>query len=321
MRRALPRWNVRGLLFGLLTLSSFSTLPAEAQLPCDPDFGTAWGQPSEFQSPLGLAVAVDQSLWIADYTQLNVRQYSPAGAPLAALALPAGCIPVDLAIGPDGKLFVADLGGKAVHVYSPAGSFLTSIHGPGVTPFLDPWGVAVGPDGMVYVADRGRDRVTQYSDVFAFVRNFGGTGATLTTFDEPFGIAVCPTTGDVYVVVHNGGILHRFDRNGNHLLQYPGVVDGIDVAVDPSGNAYVPSWEPSESAISKVRVLAPDGSQLCRWGKYGPDIGGFLHLFGLAWSSTALYTADNTAGRITRWDDSVVPVRSASWGRVKQIYR
>ena len=138
-------------------------------------------------------------------------------------------------------------------------------------------GIAVGLDGSVYVADNGNQRIQQFEADGTFVRAWGwdvvGSGPGDDTidpvgefeicvaadgdlcqagvggseagqFNNPVGIAVDPTDGDVLVADRDNTRIQRFDSTGHYESQFP--TDGVSphrVAVDSSGSIYVAQYQ------------------------------------------------------------------------------
>ena len=83
---------------------------------------------------------------------------------------------------------------------------------------------------------------------YLFLSKFGTFGTIDNgTFNVPFGVAVNPTTGNVYVADTNNNRIQVFDGNGNFITMFGGTGSGdgqfsfpFGVAVNPStGNVYV----------------------------------------------------------------------------------
>lgn len=155
------------------------------------------------------------------------------------------------------------------------GSFGTS--GPGA--LKTPRGIAVSPStGDVYVSDSEDNRVVEYDPSGNFILTFGedvnqtkvgegasqaeenvctaASGNTCTVgtegtapgaFHYPAGLAVDPSTGDVYVADYNNDRIEKFSEDGEYVSQVAGNVAGVkltlpvsnNLAVDLEGNLYV----------------------------------------------------------------------------------
>ncbi|NMB90392.1 MAG: hypothetical protein GYA17_18685, partial [Chloroflexi bacterium] len=120
--------------------------------------GAAGEQPGQFQSPRGLAVAPDGSLYVADTDNHRVQHLAPDGS-------------------------VLQVWGQ----YADAGQGTA----PGGT-FNEPWDVAAGPDGTVYVADTWNHRIQHFSARGDFIDMWGtfGQGQQPDAFWGPRSLAV-----------------------------------------------------------------------------------------------------------------------------------
>ena len=155
---------------------------------------------AKLSGPVGLAVAGDGSLFIAESGNNRVRRVSPAGimttvagtgqsgfggdnGPATAAKLSG---PVGLAVAGDGSLFIAESGNNRVRRVSPAG-IMTTVAGTGQSGFggdngpataaklSGPVGVAVAGDGSLFIAESGNNRVRRVSPA-GIMTTVAGTG-------------------------------------------------------------------------------------------------------------------------------------------------
>lgn len=115
---------------------------------------------ARFDTPAGVAIAADGTIWVADTGNHALRRVSPDGM---VTTLPVDLWrPVAVAAGPEGSVYVADLRGRILQVdaggvaHSLAGSSPGFADGPGaVARFSVPAGLAVDASGALLVADAG----------------------------------------------------------------------------------------------------------------------------------------------------------------------
>lgn len=133
------------------------------------------GRAAQFNEPMGVAVAADGSVYVADFGNHTVRRVSTTGvvSTVAGTAGQGGFAdgdastgrlrsPMDLAFAPGGTLVVLDRSNHALRLLSPAGR-LSTLAGDGTAGYADgagrsarfhfPSGLAVDAQGGVWVAD------------------------------------------------------------------------------------------------------------------------------------------------------------------------
>jgi DNA-binding beta-propeller fold protein YncE len=225
------------------------------------------GKKGVVTKPMGVAVGLDNRIYIADVSARKVFVYDAYGM----FKLDMGGVgefdrPVDVAVSPDGKrVYVVDAGGirskrHRVVVYDDNGVKLGEfgLRGEGVGEFNLPTQVAVAPDGTVYVLDAGNFRVQAFSAEGKFLRAWGRVGRAFGDFARPRGLAV-GGDGNVYVTDAAFRNVQVFNPQGQLLLAIGGesiadkpgqYVMPAGVAVDELGHVYV-----VDQAFAKVDVF------------------------------------------------------------------
>ena len=145
-----------------------------------PGYTDSAGTNSRFDSPYGVAVDVDGTIYLADVSNHAIRRIAPSGrvTTVAGDGFP-GWIDADgltarfnqpygVAIAPNGTIYVADAGNHRIRAITPAGQ-VTTLAGDGTPGWLDgngtsarfsaPLGLTVATDGTIYVADSSNQRV------------------------------------------------------------------------------------------------------------------------------------------------------------------
>ena len=295
-------------------------------------FGEQGSGRGELQSPRGLAVGQDGSVYVADAGNHRIQVFSPEGefvdsyggrslAEEESGAARGFNEPWDVAMGPDGSTYVADTWnhrvqkldaeGRPVAAWGFFGEFKPDDGEAGEAGFYGPRGVAVGPalegaggnageDPLVYVTDTGNKRVQVFGSDGAFAFQWGGGGAAEGYLDEPVGIAFGPG-GDVYVADTWNRRIQVFDGNGSFVRQWPihGWDSGIPeekpyLAVDGEGHVYV-----TDPGYYRVLVFDRAGEYLLSFGEYGTDEQSFALPQGIAVAPDgSIYVSDAHANRI-----------------------
>jgi DNA-binding beta-propeller fold protein YncE len=144
-----------------------------------------------FNRPAGLAIAPNGDIFVADgYGNSRIVHLDKEGKFIKIIGGKKGNGPGELqlphavAVDPMGRLIVADSGNKRITIFDRDGNFVKSFPGP------SRGGIAVTADGTIYASDIYAGAVTVFkNDRIVDVIRVG---------DRPHGMAVDPTTGDVY---------------------------------------------------------------------------------------------------------------------------
>ncbi|MBI2875537.1 MAG: hypothetical protein HYY20_01500, partial [Candidatus Tectomicrobia bacterium] len=174
---------------------------------------------AKLESPYGVAVGADGSLYIADFGNSRIRrvgpegiittvvgngepEYSGDGGPATQAQL---YWPRAVAVGPDGSLYIADTDNSRIRRVDPGG-IITTVAGNGkpgysgdgglavAAELYDPRAVAVGADGSLYIPDPGYTRIRRVAP------SLPGLSA-----DE------------LLIPAEDGSELYVFDGEGRHL--------------------------------------------------------------------------------------------------------
>jgi RHS repeat-associated protein len=212
---------------------------------------------AQLNSPYGVAVAADGTLYISDVDSHRVRQVTPDGIihTIAGTGTPESTgdggpataaqlsFPVGLALGLDGSLFIAEFAGNRVRRIAPDGIITTfagngdfGLSGDGgqatAATVVAPRALAVGPDGSVYIADGGntRVRVVRTDGVIFTLAEIGGAGVDVSPSGDVYATSgsdvtlrrVKPalvgfTDTQITIASANGSELYAFDAFGRHL--------------------------------------------------------------------------------------------------------
>ncbi len=210
--------------------------------------------PGGFDSPMGVAVAPDGTIAVAEAGAGRITLLAPDGARSASFSS-ALQRPFDVAFGPDGNLYVADYDLDAIVVLARDGTVRRRF-GEGLNA---PAGLDVGPDGTVYVADFYNHRVLAYGSRTQEWKGFHyPTDVTLT----PAGTLLVADAFDHRIVNLSTG--QRIGSRWNPFA--PRFDTPVSVASDDAGNLFV-----ADSGHHEVVAVSPTAAELARWRLPGPE--------------------------------------------------
>ncbi len=288
-------------------------------------FGAEGSGPGQLQTPRGVAVGPDGSVYVTDGGNQRVQRFESDGAFLEVVGereLQPLSDPWDVAVAPDGSVYIADTwnhrmqrlagdGGPALE-WGVFGQANVEDGEAGHSLLYGPRGVAVGPStdadpeagGLVYVTDTGNKRVQVFEATGAFAFQFGGGGIGEGRMDEPVGIAFGPE-GNVYVADTWNRRVQVFDASGTFLRAWR--IEGWDtglpeekpfLAVDRDGRVYV-----TDPGHYRVLVFDGEGEYLLSFGRYGVDARSFALPQGIAVTEDGtVYVTDAHAHRVLVFD-------------------
>ncbi|MEB3220445.1 MAG: hypothetical protein VKS61_00055 [Candidatus Sericytochromatia bacterium] len=203
-------------------------------------FAEGRGALARFDTPHGLSVGSDGTVYVADTQNHRIRRIAPDGTVSTLAGSAIGDVdgtgegarfnaPHGLTWAVDGHLYVADTANHRIRRISPAGVVTTVAgvdrgfaDGQGEEAlFKLPYAVAAGPDGAVYVADTANNRIRRVTptgrvDTLAGADDLGqadGEGPA-ARFWWPTGLAVGPD-GALVVVDHFNARVRRVARIGS----------------------------------------------------------------------------------------------------------
>jgi predicted membrane-bound mannosyltransferase/DNA-binding beta-propeller fold protein YncE len=285
-------------------------------------FGSGIGAGAgQFQSPQGIDVAADGSIFVADSLNHRIQKFDPNGQFITSFGGPGESSqpglfrePWAVAAAPDGSIYVADTWNHRMQHFNADGAYLNGwgVEGntggqatgdPGV--FFGPRGIAVDKDGRVLVSDTGNKRVQIFDGAGAFVDQFGGSGLQAGQLDEPVGIDT-DEFGNIAVADTWNGRVQTFNAQGIPIASWE--IDGwLDkekvgkpyVAMDQQGRVYV-----ADQAGLRILVFGRDGGYLGSFGQYsnGSDNRGFGLPSGIAVDRDGyIYVVDTAFGRVLKY--------------------
>ena len=283
----------------------------------------AIGGEGVFNLPRNLAVAPDDTLYVADTGNHRIMHITPDGELLQSWGsfadgsamengAPDGTFyePWSVAIGHDGSVFVADTWNHRIQKFTPDGQFITKWGTFGQaengTAFWGPRDIAIDADGRVFVTDTGNKRVVVFDEDGNYLTEFGSAGLLPGQFDEPVGIAV-DAEGLVYVADTWNQRVQVFERDPesdtyfatrewNITGWYGQSLDNKPyLRVSPTGHVYV-----SDPEGYRILEFTSGGEFVRYWGDYGNGQSNFILPTGLAIDpkDNSLWVADSGNNRI-----------------------
>ncbi|MFZ0531884.1 MAG: flippase activity-associated protein Agl23 [Anaerolineales bacterium] len=307
--------------------STASTIPVQAdpyegkQLTINADevIGSPGSEPGQFQNPRDIALAPDDTLYVADTSNNRIQHLAADGSVLQVWGsfadiskgeAPGGTFyePWGIAVGVDGSVYVADTWNHRIQKFTADGQFVTmwGYFGQAETPFAI-WGprdIAIDSKGHLFVTDTGNKRVVVYDADGNSITQFGSVGLEPGQFDEPVGIAV-DKDGLVYIAdTWNQRIqVMVADASGSYLplnnwevvAWYGQSLDNKPfLAVDNNGNLF--TTDPEGYRILHFNAT---GTFINYFGDYGSGTNGFSLPTGIIVDGKGgVWIADAGNGRI-----------------------
>uniref|UniRef100_A0A1X7URB4 SMP-30/Gluconolactonase/LRE-like region domain-containing protein n=1 Tax=Amphimedon queenslandica TaxID=400682 RepID=A0A1X7URB4_AMPQE len=184
--------------------------------------------------------------------------------------------PWGVAVSDDNHVIIAENSGHCITILDREGKKVKSLGGEGGSgdvKFSYPCGVAITPDKFILVSDN--HRIQKISmDVYCKASDCE-KGSRPLQFKNPYGIAISPITGQVYIAdrgnhciqVLNSDLIfsHSFGSRGsaNGQFQYP-----RDIAIDSQGLVYV-----ADANNHRIQKFSPDGKFVGQFGTKGSSPG------------------------------------------------
>ncbi len=276
----------------------------------------------QFHTPDGVTIDAVGNVWVADYGNNRVEEFSSEGAFIAAygsLGSGNGQFQSPESVAYDnGLLYVTDTGNNRIEELSTSGKYRGQFgsNGTGNGQFSSPSFIAADPvSGSLYVLDVGNSRVQEFTLSGTFLGAFGskGTGGAQFGSTEAFspdGIAV-NVAGDIYAadtpdnrvetwisVPGRASYTSQFGSlgSGNGQFHLP-----VGVALDASGNQWVTDYY-----NNRIEKFSSAGAYLATYGGWGTGAGQMIEPVGIAInkSSGYVYISDQANNRVEEFNPS-----------------
>uniref|UniRef100_A0A1X7SWU8 B-box C-terminal domain-containing protein n=1 Tax=Amphimedon queenslandica TaxID=400682 RepID=A0A1X7SWU8_AMPQE len=198
--------------------------------------------------------------------------------------------PWGVAVTDDNHVIITECSGHCVTILDREGKKVISLGGEGGSgnvKFTYPRGVAITPEKFILVSDNHRiQKISMDGDLIASV---GKEGRGPLQFNCPYGIAISPITGKVYIADrynHRIQVLNP-DLTFSHSFGSKGSANGqfqspYDVAIDSQGLVYV-----ADHGNHCVQKFSLDGKFVGQFGTYGSGPGQIIGPAGIAIDTAA----------------------------------
>jgi streptogramin lyase len=270
-------------------------------------FGSQGTEKGQLSLPQGDAVDAKGNVWVADYNNNRVEEFSPAGESLSQFGIQGsgeGQLnhPHSVAFASSGDLWVTDGTNNRLEEFEPNGKYVAQFSSQGG----EPVGVAIAPNGDIWVSVFTSARVDEYTPSGKHIREVGSNGAD--------GIAVDPS-GDVWVTALNSDVVQEFTEEGKELRRIGGTGSGngqfsqpTGISVDTAGNVWV-----SDALNDRVQEFNANGEYVVQFGTLGSGAGQLSYPEGVAVSGGLAYVVDRENHRVERWSVGT-PIFVSSFG-------
>jgi sugar lactone lactonase YvrE len=283
--------------YGILQTTAVQTDPYEQgrlSLPADLIFGVKGTSDGQFNTPRGIAISPDGTLFVADTNNNRILHFSADGKFLntwgsfrdnTAGDAPLGTFnqPWALAVSPNGEfIYVADTWNHRIQKFTANGTPLKMWGAPLYDPatkdpfgIWGPRGIAVDARGHVFVADTGNKRILVYDADGNFILQIGSEGLSIGQFEEPVGLAFDPR-GYLYVADTWNQRVQVFTPSTDGLAYSPLIQwdiagwygESLDnkpyLAADNQGNIFI-----TDPEAFRVLEFTTNGTFIRTWGEYG----------------------------------------------------
>ena len=206
-------------------------------------------------------------------------------------------LPFGLAVLDNGDIVVAEAGPQCVTVLDRNGFKLKEFGETKEGPFKHPLGVAISIDGHILVTDNHRIQKLTLDGVCVKCVGSKDEGSGPLEFNNPIGIAVHPTTGQIFVADMMNKRIQVFDKDLAFMqtIAHERILHPCDVAMDYEGFLYV-----ADCGCGCIVKLTATGQNVTRIA----IIRGALLRFYLTVQNSTIYVTEFVNNRVSIYDTS-----------------
>jgi hypothetical protein len=219
---------------------------------------------SGLNHPVGVAVDGSGDVYIADYGDNAIKEWSASTQQATTLVSSGLSGPFGVAVDGSGNVYIGDYLDSAIKEWSASTQQLTALVPSGLS---HPAGVAVDASGNVYIADDGDSAIKEWSASTQRLATLVSSGLS-----GPAGVAV-DAFGNVYIGDTGNAAMKEWNALTLQVTTLaPGQSGPREVAVDGSGNVYIANfggdinvWNASTQQVTTLATLGPLG-RIAPWG-------------------------------------------------------
>jgi NHL repeat len=310
-------------------------------------FASKGAAEGELDEPRFTAVNSEGDVWVSDYANDRVEEFSPSGAYIRACGKAgSGEVqfngPTGIAVSRSGQLYISDAGNDRIEVISQSCVYWDSF---GQGYLSDPMGLAFTSGGaysrgLVLIANPGDNDIEEFStntEVVAgkytqkYEGSYGSKGSGEGQFVDPTDVTAAGRENErtqVFYVVDSGNdrvqelslsglytfggeekLAYKFDEAFGTRGSGEGQLSGpTAAAVDPSSG----DLDITDTGNDRVEQFLPTGVYVAKFGSAGSGNSSFESPMGIAVTSAGrLYLADSLNNRVAVWAPS--EVTSPEW--------
>ena len=232
--------------------------------------------------------------------------------------------PVGIAVCANGDIVVAECRGNCITIFNKNGEMIRSTLGE----FNNPFGVAISNDGHILVTDNHRLQKLTTDGVCVQSVGSSNDGNGPLEFNLPIGIAVHPTTGEIFIADCNNNRIQVFngaDLSFSHTIRHGNIKKPWDIAVDSEGYLYITGYNIHEvykftttgqyiHTIATIKTIINNPSDTVMYRHFHNYIISFSKIF-LAIHHKYIYITDSYNHRVLIYDTNGTQLYSSGTGR------